>query len=187
MHPTSGGSGTVCGRPSVHGFLMGVPESDSGAGPAFQVGGGDRLSGSARCPMRSNLELGPFPSAVPCARIHARLVVAEWGLPKLADVVELVVSELVTNGLQASVHLKESRFGGRWTPGTPPVRLWLCSDYRQVLMQVWDGNHELPVRQNAGPEAEGGRGLLLVESLSVEWGSYQPPECSGKVVWAVVA
>lgn len=137
--------------------------------------------------MRSNLELGPFPSAVPCARIHARLVVAEWALADLADAVELVVSELVTNGLQASVRVKESRFGGRRTPGTPPVRLWLCSDDRQVLVQVWDGNDELPVRQDGGPEAEGGRGLLLVESLSVEWGSYQPPECSGKVVWAVVA
>jgi hypothetical protein len=137
--------------------------------------------------MRSNLELAPFPSAVPCARIHARLVVAEWGLAELADAVELVVSELMTNGLHASARVKESRFGGRWIPGRPPIRLALCSDYRQVLVQVWDGNEELPVRLDGGAEAEGGRGLLLVESVSVKWGSYQPPECSGKVVWALLA
>ncbi len=140
----------------------------------------------ARRPMRSFLELGPFPTAVPCARVHARLLVAEWRQPELAATVELVVSELVTNGLHASAGLYESWFGGRRVPGTPPIRLWLCSDHRQVLVQVWDGNHQLPVRQDAGPEAEGGRGLLLVESLSAEWGSYRPERSSGKVVWAVI-
>ena len=34
-------------------------------------------------PLRSHLELAAFPSAVPCARLHARLVVWEWG-PVLA-------------------------------------------------------------------------------------------------------
>ena len=183
MHPTSGGTGTVCGSPSVHGFVPGTPEFDSGAGPAFQSGGGDGVFE----PMRSYLELGPLPSAVPCARIHARLVVGEWGLPELASTVELIVSELVTNGIQASVRLKESWFNGRWKSGTPPVRLWLSAQEGQVLVQVWDGNHELPVRQDVDPAAVGGRGLVLVESLSVQWGSYRLAECSGKAVWAVVA
>ena len=44
-------------------------------------------------PAQSYLELGAFASAVPCARSHARLVVAEWGRPELADTVELVVSD----------------------------------------------------------------------------------------------
>ena len=92
----------------------------------------------------------------------------------------------MTNGLHASAGLYESWFGGRRVPGTPSIRLWLCSDHRQVLVQVWDGNHQLPVRQDAGPEAEGGRGLLLVESLSAECGSYRPERSSGKVVWAVI-
>jgi anti-sigma regulatory factor (Ser/Thr protein kinase) len=135
--------------------------------------------------MRSYLELGPLPSAVPCARIHARLVVGEWGLPELASAVELVVSEFVTNALQASVRLDESWFDGRWRPGTPPVRLWLFAQEGQVLVQVWDGNHELPVRQDVDPSGVGGRGLVLVESLSVKWGSYRLAECSGKAVWLV--
>jgi hypothetical protein len=83
--------------------------------------------------LRSYLELSPLPTAVPCARGHARLVMAEWNLACLADTVELIVSELVTNGLRASAGLLGSRFGGRWSPGVPPVRMWLSSDYCTVL------------------------------------------------------
>ena len=54
-------------------------------------------AGDDQWPLRDFLELGALPSAVPCARLHARLVVQEWGLTALADNVELVVSELATN------------------------------------------------------------------------------------------
>src|SRR5262249_52173780 len=70
--------------------------------------------------------------------------------------------------------------------GTPPVRLWLASDRQRVLIRVWDGNDRQPTPQHPGPDAESGRGLLLVESLSVDWGSYPPERSSGKVVWAIV-
>jgi hypothetical protein len=35
-------------------------------------------------------------------------------------------------------------------------------------------------------EAEGGRGLHLVESLSADWGVHWPDDANGKVVWSVV-
>ena len=35
-------------------------------------------------------------------------------------------------------------------------------------------------------EAESGRGLLLVEHLSAQWGCYLPEASAGKVVWAIV-
>ena len=44
-------------------------------------------------PLETRLELGPFRSAVPCARIHARLVLLEWNLSHLADDAELIVSD----------------------------------------------------------------------------------------------
>jgi len=50
----------------------------------------------------SYLELGVLPTAASCARGHAGLVVGEWGLAAMAETIELVVSELVTNGLQHS-------------------------------------------------------------------------------------
>jgi hypothetical protein len=138
-------------------------------------------------PLQSYLELGVLPTAVPCARGHARLVLAEWGLQELADPAELVVSELVTNGIRASRGLVGSRFGGRWSAGMPPVRFWLLSDYRTVLVQVWDGNDRMPTRQELDPESPGGRGLWLVEAVSTDWGAFQPEHASGKVVWAAVS
>jgi len=93
----------------------------------------------------------------------------------------------VTNGVRASRGLVGSRFGGRWAGGVPPVRLWLLSDYRSVLVQVWDGSNRMPVRREPDPESENGRGLWLVAALSEDWGSFQPEHASGKVVWALVA
>ena len=135
----------------------------------------------------TSLELGALPTAVPCARLHTRQVLWEWHLDALADMAELIVSELVTNAVRASAGLTGSRRSGRWVPGMPPVRLWLSSDRRRVLIQVWDASDRHPAPQHPEPDAESGRGLLLVESLSTDWGSYPPERSSGKVVWAIVS
>lgn len=137
-------------------------------------------------PLRSYLELGALPSAVPCARLHAKHRLWEWGLNGFSDSVELVVSELVTNAQKASAGLTGSRYGGRWTPGAPPIRLSLSSDKERVLVEVWDGDDRFPETQGNDLMAESGRGLLLVTTLSTEWGAYRPEGTSGKVVWAVL-
>ena len=64
--------------------------------------------------------------------------------------------------------------------------MWLCSDRQSVLVQVWDGNDRRPERKEVDLEAVGGRGLLLVEALSADWGTYKPERSTGKVVWALV-
>jgi anti-sigma regulatory factor (Ser/Thr protein kinase) len=133
------------------------------------------------------LELGSLPTAVPCARLHVKHVLREWQMSQLADPVELVVAELVTNAMQASAGLTGSEFAGRWSPGLPPVRLWLASDGQHAVIQVWDASERQPVREAVPLDAETGRGLMLVESLSDEWGSYTPEASSGKVVWAVIS
>jgi hypothetical protein len=133
------------------------------------------------------LELGALPTAVPCARLHVKHVLREWQMPSLADAVELVVAELVTNAMQASAGLTSSQFAGRWSAGLPPVRLWLASDGQYAVVQVWDANDKLPVHETVPLDAETGRGLLLVESLADEWGSYTPEASSGKVVWALIS
>ena len=109
---------------------------------------------------------------------------AEWGLTRLADPIELIVSELVTNGLRASAGLVGSQFGGRWSPGVPPVRLWLFSDRRTVVVHVWDGNDRVPERKELDPCSEDGRGLVVVAALSEDHGVFFPERASGKVVWA---
>jgi anti-sigma regulatory factor (Ser/Thr protein kinase) len=129
--------------------------------------------------LMTHLELAALPTAVPCARMHAKAVALEWGLPALAEKIELIVSELVTNSIQAA---QRSHGGGHLT--TAVVRLWLSSDLDCVLIRVWDGNRQMPVRQEAGPDEESGRGLMLVQQLCSEWGAYR--KADGKVVWALV-
>jgi hypothetical protein len=53
-------------------------------------------------PLRSSLELGALSSAVPCACLHVKHVLWEWGLNSLAERAELLVSKLVTNAVNAT-------------------------------------------------------------------------------------
>jgi anti-sigma regulatory factor (Ser/Thr protein kinase) len=126
----------------------------------------------------SHLDLAALPTAVACARMHARAITLEWGLPALADNIELIVSELFTNAVRATEH---SRSRGLTTA---VVRLSLASDLRCVLIRVWDGSSQMPERQDAGPDDESGRGLMLVSYLSSEWGAYR--KANGKVVWVII-
>ena len=128
-------------------------------------------------PLMSHLELAALPTAVPCLRLHARAVALEWGLPSLAEDVELIVSELVTNATRAA---GLSHDGGL----TAVVRLWLVSDLHCALIRVWDPDTQMPARRDAGPDEESGRGLMLVEHLCSQWGAYR--KAGGKVVWVVI-
>lgn len=127
--------------------------------------------------LRTHLELGAYASAVPCARGHVRSVAVEWGLRGLADTAELLASELLTNAINASQHL------GSFEP--PIVRLWVVSDQISLVIQVWDACKEMPVRKDADADDLSGRGLMIIDTLSAKWGSYQ--EAQGKVVWAMVS
>jgi len=134
-----------------------------------------RVSASAEwtCQFRTYLELAALDSAVPRARLHACRVVAERGLPELRETVKLVTSELVTNSVRASARLAR-----------PVVRLRVDSDLESVTVSVWDASSAMPVRQHSSPDDEDGRGLMLVEALSDEWGFYL---CrNGKVTWALI-
>jgi Histidine kinase-like ATPase domain len=137
-------------------------------------------------PLRSYLELRALPASVRSARRHARATLGEWHLGAFADTVELLVSEITTNAVRASAcGPRQPR--GKAAAGVLPVRFWLTSDRHNVLIQVWDGDHRQPLPQNPAPDAECGRGLLLVETLSTQWGCYMPDRQGGKIVWALCA
>jgi len=129
-------------------------------------------------PRTSYLELAALPTAVPCFRLHARAVALEWDLAALAGDIELIVSELVTNAIRAALR------AGDIGLTAPVVRLWLASDLHEILIRVWDGSSQMPARQDAGPDDESGRGLMLVECLASKWGAYRVED--GKVVWVIV-
>jgi len=103
-------------------------------------------------------------------------VLWEWHLTRLASNAELLVSELVTNAISAS----------RSAGSDSPIRLWLLSDIARVVIMVWDASPHLPAPTQASAEAESGRGLLLVEMISDQWGTYPTPPY-GKAVWALTA
>jgi len=94
----------------------------------------------------------------------------------VSDSVEILVSELVTNAIHASWALDQAF----------PVRLWLLSDKAQVLILVWDANPRPPIRMDTDENAESGRGLLLVETISDQWGTCAI-DAGGKAVWALTA
>ena len=183
-------TGAATGQAGYSAAEQGGYSTDRGAysagSSADAAGSAQQDDAGAAWPHQTFLELGALPTAAPCARLHTTLVLWEWDLGTLVRSAGLVVSELVSNAVQASLELTGSRFGGLWTPGTPPVRMWLSADNQRVVIQVWDGSDRPPVPQPVDPEADSGRGLLLVGALSADWGCYTPEKSSGKVVWAVV-
>jgi anti-sigma regulatory factor (Ser/Thr protein kinase) len=130
------------------------------------------VSAPAYWPLRSYLELGALTSAVPCARLHARQVVWEWGFSHLAEDAETLVSELLTNAVKASSS----------PDGAGVVVLRLLADRERLLIEVWDHNPDDPQPRPTDGESESGRGFSVIEALSSRWG-FRRLSYSVKVVW----
>src|SRR6266567_5818044 len=114
-HPAGGDVGTVSGTAfAFRGLRQGTAPVPVSPPHLEAMGAFDDW------PLRTSLELGALPGAVPCARLHTRQVLWEWGFAALVETIELIVSELVTNAIQASEGLTGGRYDGRWTPGVPP-------------------------------------------------------------------
>jgi anti-sigma regulatory factor (Ser/Thr protein kinase) len=127
-------------------------------------------------PVRSaGLDLPAAPQSAGAARRFATAALAEWRLAALADDVDLVISELITNAL---LHAR----GDRRVAAGAGIRLDLEYDGKAVTCRVADGSALPPTPEQAGDTAESGRGLLLVDALSAAWGWSH--ESAGKVVWA---
>jgi hypothetical protein len=127
-------------------------------------------------PLRSSLELGALPTAVPCACVHTQLLLWEWGLNSLAESAELLVSELVTSAVNATA----GRDG-------QVVALHLSGNATQVLIEVHDADPRPPgpsgPREPGEENTEGRDGVLLVAALSTRWDWYPTEDPPGKVVW----
>ena len=114
-----------------------------------------------RWPLASRLELGALPTAVSCARLHTRNVLAEWGLPRdVAADAEMCVSETITNALRATLALD----------GPMPLGLRLLANRERLVTEALDCHPGLPVRRTADEFGESGRGLAVIEACSHRWG-----------------
>ncbi|MFI5551065.1 ATP-binding protein [Streptomyces sp. NPDC051738] len=130
------------------------------------------LSGYPQPPMRAghlSVEYDPRPSVVREARAEVRRQLEGWGFADLdddvADVAELLVSELATNALLHST--------GRF-------RLTLFAAHGILRCEVRDEGRRVPTVLEAGA-AENGRGMFLVEALARRWGCHR--DGAGKTVW----
>jgi serine phosphatase RsbU (regulator of sigma subunit)/anti-sigma regulatory factor (Ser/Thr protein kinase) len=111
-------------------------------------------------------KLGGGLETVSQARAWARGVVASWDVEPLAELAELLVSELVTNALRHA---------------SGPIELTALLLDEIITLAVSDADQPLPRLRKVNDADEGGRGLQLVSMLASRWGAR--PTAEGKVVW----
>lgn len=142
--------------------------------------------GSPRQVNVGQLHLAALASAPFWARRYTRLFLGDCpGITDdLAETAQLIVSELVTNATRAcggDLSGRESSYSRR--AGLGVIRLSLRQFRDGLLIEVTDSAPERPELVHADRDAEHGRGLMLVDALSHEWGFFPAPN-GGKVVYA---
>ncbi len=113
------------------------------------------------------------PASAGVVRRELRSDLRSQGVPEpVVDAAALVLSELVGNAV---------RHGHALPPGVLLAR-WECIGEALRLEVVDGGPGPGDAPPPATPDAEGGRGLALVDQLSARWGSAPSPP--GTAVWA---
>jgi anti-sigma regulatory factor (Ser/Thr protein kinase) len=123
-------------------------------------------------------------SAVAAARTEVGAAIGAWCVAVDPDVAILLTSELVTNAVtHATARRRRNGAAARRALAAEAVLLVIAADDAGLRVDVHDGSGDLPVLADcpADADAETGRGLLLVTSLSAEWGFYRTP--GGKAVY----
>jgi anti-sigma regulatory factor (Ser/Thr protein kinase) len=131
-------------------------------------------------------------AAVREARDVVADVLSSWSAESIFDDVALVASELVANALRHGLQL-EQKFPAAEVPKPNGIQISLVSTGSHVICAVTDPSEQPPVRRPPDPLAGSGRGLQLVESLSLCWGwtvlegedGLAPTSVPGKSVWAI--
>ena len=117
------------------------------------------------------VRLTASPAAAAEARGQVRAAIRAWDIPVEEDIAVLLTSELVTNAISHET-------------GTSITLAVTCS-FGQLRVDVHDTSRTLPVLVDAPADAEAGRGLMLVATLSATWGVYRTP--AGKAVYFTLA
>lgn len=146
----------------------------------------------SRWPLTAYLELPALSSAPYRGRVHVRDRLSQWGLRRLADSAELLVSELLTNAMHAPA-------AHSWFGASTPIAVRTSSDHHRLVIEVSDADPTPPRPGVPDLDAEDGRGYLLIAGLADQWGSYRTtrtspiltgrrrwPDGTGKVVWVLL-
>lgn len=153
--------------------------------------GAEQRPGTRSWPLYSALgPVGALQTAPGLARAFTAMVLGGWGIARtgdLAQVSELIVSELATNVVQLATDGDGSPvYQGR---GLTLLWLGLMCDRIRLRIEVWDTLPDLagvPVLRHPGRDQEHGRGLEIVNRLSLAWGWQPLPGRHAKCVWALL-
>lgn len=140
-----GGAGTRAGR---RGAVRRQQVGHTGSMQPSEIG--------ETAPHRAGIDLAAAPESVRAARAFAAMMLDVWRCDDTDRVVELLTSEIVSNAV-------------RHATGPIRVEAWLAGD-GSLRVGATDDHPGLPVVRDAGPEAEGARGISLVEQLARRWG-----------------
>jgi anti-sigma regulatory factor (Ser/Thr protein kinase) len=134
----------------------------------------------------SYADLDALPNAPYWARRLTKTALQAWRLwPETIQTAEVLVSELVTNAVKAtSVGTEQVTYAA--LADVPHISLTLRRLPGRVIAEVFDTDQRPPLLAAASTDDEGGRGLMLVQALSKEWGYCFPPT-GGKVVYCVLS
>jgi anti-sigma regulatory factor (Ser/Thr protein kinase) len=130
--------------------------------------GGNTVTDRMQCTMSPQRRMLRTDAQAPgdARRFLAEVLCAEH-TARVLDEAQLLVSELVGNSVRH---------------GLPPVEVDVrCSGGDTLEVRVRDGLLAQPKLKYVDEDAEGGRGIALVDLLSADWGVELEPE--GKVVW----
>ena len=119
---------------------------------------------------RVRLTAGPAAAAAQ-ARRQVRAAISAWRAPVDPDVAVLLTSDLVT-------------YAFRHEAGDTVTLAISCSG-GELRVDVHGSSRSRPSQADARVEPEIGPGLILVATLSDEWGSYRTPD--GKAVYFTLA
>jgi anti-sigma regulatory factor (Ser/Thr protein kinase) len=136
--------------------------------------------------VRESLDLAATTAAVAVARLFVRTTLQAWGAECIAEDAELVSSELVSNALEACSPAS-GKNQCRAMSVNNLIRLRLLGMPHTMALEVWDRCPGKPRLQKAPALAESGRGLEVVDELSLRWGFYPIRPQPGKIVWSELA
>jgi hypothetical protein len=136
---------------------------------------------------RDSLDIVAMPSAAATARLFIRTTLRQWGASEVVDDAASVGTELVSNAIRAVERHTTSIVGQRQPDRVSKLlRLRLLGLPTTIALEVWDRCPDQPRLLPFSWERENGRGLHMVEALSVRWGYYWVRP-SGKAVWSELA
>lgn len=132
--------------------------------------------------LTNSLTLAAMPTAAKLSRTLIAVTLKHWGLGRMAEDAELVISELATNAVKATgIVDAEPSWSERANLAVIRVRIVYLET--SIVLEVWDRDPTPPKPADAASDAENGRGLAIVEALCARW-DYFHAIGGGKVVWA---